>query len=768
MSHTEAIEAQRKRVQQEQEYLQRLEALAIKEKELAEREAAIQKDRKRTSSSSSQMQVEASKGAAPASTAPGSVSSTPEASSPRFKYLNATDGTRVIHDDPWLEPCAQALRDRYSRYLYKKKMIEDNEGGLDKFSQGYKKMGFNRTEGGIMYREWAPNARQAFLMGDFNGWDRRSHEMKKDEYGVFSLFLPDQNGKPAISHKTKVKIAMFTMAGEWIERIPAWIKVVWQEKGNVHFDGVYWEPEEPYRWRTTSPKTPQDLRIYECHIGMSSQEAKINTYIEFSRDLLPYIKEMGYNAIQIMAIMEHAYYASFGYQVSSFFAVSSRFGTPDELKELVDHAHELGIIVLLDIVHSHASKNVDDGINRFDGTDHQYFHEGGKGNHPIWDSRLFNYGHWEVLRFLLSNARWFIEEYHFDGFRFDGVTSMIYTHHGVAHSFDRGYDEYFNSDLVDNDAITYLTLVNDMLHNLRDSDHRIVTISEEVSGMATMCRPIQEGGMGFDFRLAMGIPDRWIELVSKIPDEDWDMQNLVYTLTNRRYLENTIAYCESHDQALVGDKTLAFWLMDKEMYFNMSVLQPINHIVDRGMALHKMIRLVTCGLGGEGYLTFMGNEFGHPEWIDFPRAGNNDSYHYARRRWDLPKDHLLRYQFLSNFEKRMNQLEDVYKWLSSPQAYVTLKHDGDKVIAFERGNLFWVFNFHSNQSYTDYAIGISHPGKYKIVLNSDTEEFGGHNRITKFDEYFSQPEEQHGMKHRLMVYIPCRTALVFALDGPKK
>jgi len=714
------------------------------------------------------------------------------------KYENATDGTRLISDDIWLEPYADALRRRYSLYQKKKKEIEKYEGSLLEFSCGYRKFGFNRIfmdlenksldfkdcfsqskqqrPNGILYREWCPGAKKMFLTGDFNNWNRESHPCSKDEYGVFSIFLPDkENGEPAIKHATKVKISIVTGNNEKVDRIPAWIRVVWQEHNNPYFDGVYWNPPVSYEWKHNSPRVPKDLRIYETHVGMSSIEPKVSTYIEFTRDVLPEIKEVGYNAVQIMGIMEHAYYASFGYQVTNFFGISSRFGTPEELKALIDRAHELGLVVFLDLVHSHASKNVTDGLNQFDGTDHMYFHEGGKGYHPIWDSRLFNYSHWEVLRFLLSNARWFIDEYHFDGYRFDGVTSMIYTHHGVCHAFERGYEEYFHQEWIDDDAIVYLSLANDMLHSLRTirtnlnetgclPPSEIITIAEEVSGMCGLCRPLEEGGIGFDYRLAMGIPDKWIELLSKVKDEDWNMGNLVWALINRRYKEATIAYAESHDQALVGDKTIAFWLMDKEMYFHMSVLQERNPIISRGIALHKMIRLLTCTLGGEGYLNFMGNEFGHPEWIDFPREGNNWSYHYARRRWDLAKDPLLRYKHIYAFDKAMNRLEEKHKWLSSPQAFVTLKHELDKIIAFERGGLLFVFNFHPEKSFSDYQLGVSLPGKYNIVLDSDNAEFDGFERISKYSDYFTQPISNHSWPQSLMIYIPSRTALVFRLE----
>eukprot|EP01117_Protostelium_nocturnum_P005840 TRINITY_DN2107_c0_g1_i1.p1 TRINITY_DN2107_c0_g1~~TRINITY_DN2107_c0_g1_i1.p1 ORF type:complete len:706 (+),score=290.42 TRINITY_DN2107_c0_g1_i1:246-2363(+) len=683
-------------------------------------------------------------------------------------YSNAKDGTQVIATDEWLAPYENELKARFAKYQSVKNQIVQAEGSLSEFAEGYKKFGFNRVKengvDGIMLREWAPGAKQMFLFGEFNGWNRWSHEAKRDQYGVHSLFLPDVNGKPAIQHKTKVKLNMVTQDGRHIERIPAWIKVVWQENKNPFYDAVYWNPPQKYEWKHKRPQSPKDIRIYECHVGMSSKDPKCSTYIEFKDTVIPEIIDAGYNAIQIMGIMEHAYYASFGYQVTSFFAASSRFGTPEELKELVDEAHRQGLVVLLDLVHSHASRNVDDGLNQYDGTDHCYFHEGKKGEHPLWDSKLFNYSSYEVLRFLLSNAKWWLDEYHFDGFRFDAITSMIYQHHGVAHSFVDGYKEYFDPTQTDEDAIVYLTLVNEMVHSLSKDPFGVITIAEDVSGFATIAKPVESGGVGFNYRLHMAVPDKWIKLLKNTKDEDWGMQDLCWELKNRRWMEPTIAYAESHDQALVGDKTIAFWLMDKEMYTSMSTLGEYNPIVARGIALHKMIRLITSALAGEGYLNFMGNEFGHPEWIDFPREGNNDSFDHARRRWDLKHDQLLRYHHLFNFDKAMNAAEDKYKWLPAPQAYITVQDDGDKIIAFERAGLLFVFNFHSTKSFTDYSIGVSKAGKWKIVLSTDDKEFGGFENVERSIDYFSQPVASGNWPQRLMLYIPSRTAFVFAVD----
>ncbi|KAL7909904.1 hypothetical protein GGI35DRAFT_468940 [Trichoderma velutinum] len=638
------------------------------------------------------------------SAASGSIIKDELTSEPRHPHeLQLYEG--VIQLDPWLAPFGDALKRRYSKAQDWIKVINETEGGFDKFSKGTDIFGFNVDEkNNVTYREWAPNAEQAYLVGDFNGWNYTSHPMQKNAFGVFEIIIPAKGGEKAIPHNSKVK----------------------------------------------------SIRIYEAHVGISSPEQRVTTYEEFTENVLPRIKDLGYNAIQLMAIMEHAYYASFGYQVNSFFAASSRYGTPEGLKKLVDTAHKMGIVVLLDVVHSHASKNVLDGLNQFDGTDHQYFHSGGKGSHDLWDSRLFNYGHHEVMRFLLSNLRFWMDEYHFDGFRFDGVTSMLYLHHGIGTGFSGGYHEYFGPD-VDEEAVVYLMVANEMLHSLYP---QCVTVAEDVSGMPALCLPLSLGGIGFDYRLAMAIPDMWIKILKELQDEQWDLANICFTLTNRRHGEKTIAYCESHDQALVGDKTLMMHLCDAEMYTHMSTLSPLTPVIDRGIALHKMIRLLTHGLGGEGYLNFEGNEFGHPEWLDFPREGNNNSFWYARRQFNLTEDDLLRYKFLNTFDKLMNECEAQYGWLHAPQAYISLKHEGDKVIVFERAGVVFIFNFHTNRSFSDYRIGIEVPGTYKIVLNSDSERVGGHNRIDEETRFFTTPMEWNGRKNWTHVYIPCRTALV--------
>lgn len=673
-----------------------------------------------------------------------------------------TDGTGIVEMDPWLGPFKDDLRRRFSKANEWIQKLNSHEGGLKEFSKGYEKFGINVARNGtITYREWAPNAVNANFIGDFNGWNRQSHPMKKNEYGVWEITLPPVNGKPAIPHNTKVKIDFQLPSGERVDRLPAWIKRVTQDLSvSPIYDAVFWNPEKKYVFKHPRPKKPKSARVYEAHVGISTTEYRVGTYTEFTANVLPRIKKLGYNVIQLMAIQEHAYYASFGYQVTSFFAASSRYGTPEELMELIDTAHGMGITVLLDIVHSHACKNVLDGINMFDGSDHLYFHEGSRGRHELWDSRLFNYGHHEVLRFLISNLRFYLEEYKFDGFRFDGVTSILYTHHGIGTGFSGGYHEYFGGN-VDEEGVVYLMLANEMIH---ENFPEAVTIAEDVSGMPGLCVPLALGGVGFDYRLAMAIPDMWIKLLKEKKDDEWDMSNICWILTNRRHGEKTIAYAESHDQALVGDKSLLMWLCDKELYTHMSTLTDFTPIIERGLALHKMIRLLTHGLGGEGYLNFEGNEFGHPEWLDFPRAGNNNSYHYARRQWNILDDPLLRYRFLNDFDASMQQLEERYGWLHAPQAYISLKHEGDKIIVFERAGLVFVFNFHPTESFADFRIGIEQAGTYRIVLNTDRKELGGLGRIDESVRFFTTDFNWNGRKNFTQVYIPTRTAIVLALE----
>ncbi|MFH0980769.1 MAG: alpha amylase C-terminal domain-containing protein [Planctomycetota bacterium] len=669
------------------------------------------------------------------------------------------DGTGLIALDPWLEPYAPALRHRYNNYRTMLRRIVEAFGSLEGISYGHQYFGLNRGEHqgrpGVWYREWAPGAHALTLTGDFNGWNRESHPLTRDEFGVWSIFLPDEGYASKLVHGSQVKVHVVAANGA-MDRIPAYIRRVVQDEQTKGFSGQYWCPPEPFHWTHPVPALDGALRIYEAHVGMAQESERVGTYREFTENVLPRIADLGYNAIQLMAVMEHPYYGSFGYHVSNFYAASSRFGTPEDLKILIDAAHGLDLRVLLDLIHSHSVKNIHDGLNQFDGTDYQYFHAGPKGRHDVWDTLIFDYGKMEVLRFLFSNVRFWLEEYHFDGFRFDGVTAMMYLHRGLGGGF-YSYDDYLIHN-IDEVAIVYLQLANPLAHTIRPD---VITIAEDASGMVGLARPVDEGGLGFDYRLAMGIPDYWIKALRDRRDEDWSMGEIFQMLLNRRQGEKHIAYAESHDQALVGDKTISFWLMDADMYWHMNQASR-NPVIDRGIALHKMIRLVSFVLGGEGYLNFMGNEFGHPEWVDFPREGNRFSYKYARRQWSLVDHPDLRYRFLNNFDRAMQGLDRAYHLLTDPFVQALHIDDGQKVLIFRRGPIVFVFNFHAQTSYTDYRFGAPDPTDYRMVLNTDDMDFGGFGRVSRNQVYPVQKVPCYGRDQSIQVYLPARSAQVLA------
>ena len=657
---------------------------------------------------------------------------------------------QLIKDDPWLEPYQQEIEERRNRFESTLEWIRNEYGSLHKYASFHQYLGFHfdKNKNGWYYREWAPAADQLFLVGDFNAWNQESHPMLKKGDGIWEIFI----SKEKIEHGQNIKVLIHSNGHSRL-RISPYITRATQNETTKIFIGQIWNPSESFEWSDDNFQIPENFTplIYECHVGMAQEQEGVGSYRAFADNVLPRIHRLGYNCIQMMAVQEHPYYGSFGYHVANYFAPSSRFGTPEDLKYLINKAHTLGIVVVLDIVHSHAVKNIEDGLNDFDGSGHQYFHEGGRGYHPSWDSKLFDYGKDEVRRFLLSNLNYWMTEFHFDGFRFDGVTSMLYHHHGHFIEFNH-YDKYFKQG-IDWDAVIYCQLANTLIHELKNN---AVSIAEDMSGMPGLCRPIEEGGVGFDARLGMGIPDYWIKLLKHTRDEDWDINEMYNTLANRRYKEKTISYAESHDQAMVGDKTLAFWLMDKEMYFHMKKTDS-NLDIDRGIALHKMIRMITIALGGDGYLNFIGNEFGHPEWIDFPREGNGWSYKYARRQWSLVDNSELKYEWLNEFDKAMIHFIRDKNILVASTATQLNMDTRNQVIIFERANCIFIFNFHYQNSIPNYRFKISKKNKYHVELCSDDQSFGGFERVDKNVVY--QSFEENG-QHFLEVYVPNRMGLV--------
>ena len=653
-----------------------------------------------------------------------------------------------LEKDPYLEPYAGEIRMHLDRYNDKCWTLVGN-GDLKDFADGYLYFGFHRTENGWVFREWLPAAEAVWLMGDFNYWNRYANPLTNIGGGVWQIEL---EGKDALKHGQCVKLVV-AKDGVDFDRIPVYMTYCIMDENQYKLVGRIWDPEDPFQWTDQDfyqKKKIDNPLIYEVHVGMAQEHGHVGSYMEFAQDTLNWVKEEGYNTIQMMAIQEHPYYASFGYQVTNLFAPSSRYGTPDELRFLINKAHEMGIAVILDVVHSHACPNIGEGLNLQDGSDYQYFLSGERGWHSAWKTRIFNYGKDEVIHLLLSNLKYWQEEFHFDGFRFDGVTSMMYEDHGLGVAYT-DYSAYYSYN-TNVDARIYLSMANQLIHEVND---KAITIAEDVSGFPGMGLPLKDGGMGFDYRLSMGVPDMWIKLTKDQDQNDWDMFYLWHELTTARPGEKTIAYCESHDQAMVGDKTLIFRMADAEMYTGMDK-EYHSITIDRAIDMHKLIRLLTCSLANSGYLTFMGNEFGHPEWIDFPREGNNWSYHYARRQWSLVKTGAYKYSWLAEFEKAMLAMIKDNEVLGHGFGQIWLDNE-KKIIIFKRNELIFAFNLHPSWSQDGFFIATGDEKKYQVILSSDDAEFGGFERIDK-DYIYQAQESDNGKGFR--IYLPCRTALV--------
>ena len=653
---------------------------------------------------------------------------------------------RIFELNPQLKPFEKDIDLRMELYHAVKGRLLSDGKTLKDFANAHHYFGIHHEAGRWVYREWAPSAYQLYLNGDFNGWNQTSHPMKRLDNGVWELVL---EGDDALWDGCKVKTVVdYNMTRT--EHIPLYARRVVQDKQTITWCAEVVDNWKTFDWTDQDFKGSESLYIYEAHVGMAQEEGKVGTYREFADLVLPRVKKSGYNTIQLMAIMEHPYYGSFGYQVANFYAASSWFGKPEDLKYLVNKAHKLGIRVLLDVVHSHAVKNTAEGINQFDGTTWQFFHDGPKGDHPAWGTKCFNYGKDEVIHFLLSNLAFWMTEYHFDGFRFDGITSMLYHDHGLGTSFDND-NKYFSYN-THVEAITYLQLANELI---RQVNPNAITIAEDMSGMPGMCLPIEDGGIGFDYRLAMGLPDMWVRTVKEQSDEQWNIGKMWGDMCLRRPGENTVAYVESHDQALVGDKTMIFRLADAAMYTDMNK-DCHNPVIDRTIALHKMIRLFTLAGGGEAYLNFMGNEFGHPEWIDFPREGNGWSFHYCRRQWSLRDNGMLKYQWLGDFDHDMVALTKKHRMFSQRMGDLRLLRDEDQIIVFCRKGLMFAFNFNPTKSFTGVQVPVPNDADYEVKLSSDDGKYGGQDLV----EHMVYPAKMIDGKPVVELYLPARTAVV--------
>lgn len=561
---------------------------------------------------------------------------------------------------------------------------------------------------------------------------------------------------PCIPHGSKYRVYFNTPDGP-LERVPAWATYVLPDADGRQACAVHWDPpsESAYKWKNKHPTAPKSLLIYECHVGISGSEPRLSSFSEFTKKVLPHIKDLGYNAIQLFGIVEHKDYFTAGYRVTNMYAVSSRYGTPEDFKHLVDEAHGIGLLVFLDVVHSYSAADEMVGLSLFDGTNDCYFHTGKRGHHKFWGTRMFKYADVDVLQYLLSNLNWWVEEYRIDGFQFHSLSSMMYTHNGFA-TFTGELEEYCNQ-YVDRDALMYLILANDILHALHPN---IITIAEDATYYPGLCEATSQGGLGFDYYVNLSASEMWLSFLEKVPDNEWSMSKIVTTLMgNRQYTNKMLLYAENHSQSISGGRSFA------EILFGGKEDRPAESTDSllRGCSLHKLIRLITFSIGGCAYLNFMGNEFGHPKGVEFPTASNNNSFELANRRWELLNNDGIHHA-LFLFDKDMMKLEQNERVLSRGLPNVHHVKDDTMVISYTRGPVLFIFNFHPTNSYEKYIVGVEEAGEYQVIMNTDEKNYGGQGMING-DQYVQKTIRKRcdGLQNCLQVPLPSRTAQVYKL-----
>ena len=648
----------------------------------------------------------------------------------------------LMERDPSLNPWAGDIRMHLDRYNERRWRLA-GDGSLSEFANGYHYFGFHRTDEGWAFREWLPGADAVWLTGDFNNWQRYACPLIPIGNGVWEVRL---RGQDALKHGQMVKLIVGRQ-GASFERVPAYIHRCVKDHIGGALCGEIWMPGQPFQWtdgdffRFKRPRSPM---IYEAHVGMAQEHGRVGSFREFADETLGWVQYAGYNTVLLMAVQEDPDYASMGRRVANFFAPSHRFGTPEDLKYLVNKAHELDISVLMEVCCCWASPNVGEGLSQQDGTDWQYFLTGPRGWHPKHGTRLFDYGRDDVLHFLLSNLKYWMEEYHFDGFRFDGVTSMLYENHGMS-AFDRP-DAYFSMN-TNVDARIFLMLANELIHGFND---KAMTIAEEDSGFPGMCLPLEYGGVGFDYRQDEGVQALWAALIRDQRQQDWDMSRLWATLTAGRPGEMRLCSPEPRERSLMAR-------MAGEALETGMGKEDKDPEVDRAADMQKAIRLLTCALSGNGFLTFMGNEFGHPDRVDFPRAENRFSGLNARRRWSLVNDWSLKYEWLANFDRAMTFLFNRFAIHCAGDPERLLIDDEKKLIAFSRGGMLFVFNLHPTQDARRVFINAG-SGAYRAALTTDEWPFGGRERVSK-EAAFRTSDAPGGTG--FFIDLPCRFGAVF-------
>ena len=648
---------------------------------------------------------------------------------------------------------------RGERYAKEAERIKALYGSLHAYANLHTNLGYHLVqENGKniwLWREYMPGAKTIWLTTEKQRFQRHAHlKFTPCEDGFFELRLEEKELSHGLYVELRVEPKSFEIYNPegfptTLKRIPAFANWVEQNKEMpAQWCARIWHPKKPYQFQYPKPPKPTFLRIYEAHVGMAQSDTKhINesygSYTDFANDILPHIKDAGYTTVQLMAIPEHPLYRSFGYQVSNYYAPSSRFGDINSCKAMIDTAHKLGLQVILDITHAHSCANTEQGLCNYDST--AYFFTDQMNQ---WGTPTFDFSKEMTRRFLLSNLRYWMEEFQFDGFRFDAVGNMLYKDFGRDDTFEHTGRCFYGKDgkpRTNEAGELYLCLANDLVHTI---SQEAFTIAEEFSGMPGLTCAPSDGGLGFDARFAMGIPDYWEKCI-KNPQ---DLGSLWYEMNNHRPYDRTISYVECHDQCINGDDAMIWRLLGDDMYTTM--LRGIDSWnISRGLAYYRLMRLITLSTADLGYLNFMGNEFGHPEWLDAER--------HAHRQWRLATDERLKYACLAAFDLAQMKMVATYLTDFATPPLFRYIHEDKRLLAFERGHLLFAFNFHETAAYDDILFAVT-PGKYTEILSSDDSTYAGHDNLRITDpkvEHFTTPlpDPLHG---DIKLYLPPMVALV--------
>jgi 1,4-alpha-glucan branching enzyme len=596
----------------------------------------------------------------------------------------------------------------------------------------------NGTDG-TLFAVWAPNAASVSVIGDFNGWNRESHHLaqRQDGSGIWEGFV--SGIAPGVLYKYFIVSRGHHYRGEKGDPFARY----WEEPPrtasrvcDLSFD---WQDEEWMQTRASRNSLQAPMSVYEMHLGSWRRKTEENnrslTYLELADFLPEYLKDTGFTHVELMPIMEHPFYGSWGYQITGYFAPSSRYGSPQDFMHLVDSLHQAGIGVILDWVPSHFPSDAH-GLALFDGT-HLYEHEDPKqGFHPEWTSHIFNYGRYEVRNFLISNALFWFDKYHADGLRIDAVASMLYL------DYARKDGEWIPNQYGGRENIEAIEFLRSMNSAVYAAFPDVQTIAEESTSWPMVSRPTHVGGLGFGLKWNMGWMHDTLDYFEQDPVfRKYHHTNVTFSIWYAFY-ENFMLPL-SHDEVVYGKGSLA------------------NKMPGSGLQKLASLRLLMGYLYAHPgkKLLFMGGEIG--QW--------NEWNHEQSVEW-----HLLQYHSHHGVWQWVRDLNTVYK--SEPALYeldfdnrgfewVDFSDQDSSVISFLRKGMdaseqvLAVFNF-TPVARVNYRIGVPQGGFWRELLNSDASDYGGEGH-GNFGGIEALAEPCHHRSHSLVVTVPPLGMLLF-------